>query len=68
MSFVIVFDIPKALAVERVRINRKLNRVGAVRIQDSFWRSDRLNDLINIGIEIRKIGGKSEILEEKFLL
>jgi CRISPR/Cas system-associated endoribonuclease Cas2 len=42
MSFVIVFDIPKSQAVEKVRINRELKRMGAQLLQDSFWRLDDL--------------------------
>lgn len=66
MSFVIVFDIPSLLRTERKRITRELNRNG-VKIQDSFWRSDNLKFLIEIGNRIRKTGGSAEILEEKFL-
>jgi CRISPR/Cas system-associated endoribonuclease Cas2 len=67
MSFIIVFDIPKSQAVEKVRINRKLKRIGAQLLQDSFWRLDDLNALIEIASWIRKIGGKASILEEKFI-
>lgn len=67
MSFVIVFDIPRFEKTERVRIHRELVRGGAQMIQDSFWKSDGLKFLIDIGIRIRKIGGTATILEEKFL-
>lgn len=67
MSFVIVFDIPKFEKTERVRIHRELVRGGARMIQDSFWKSDSLKFLIEIGMRIRKVGGTAEILEEKFL-
>ncbi|MEM5797122.1 MAG: hypothetical protein QXD72_03135 [Candidatus Aenigmatarchaeota archaeon] len=67
MSFVIIFDIPKVEKTERVRIHRELVRSGAELIQDSFWRSDNLKFLIDIGMRIRKIGGSATILEEKFL-
>jgi len=67
MSFVIVFDIPVREKVEKVRINRELRRMGARRVQDSFWRHENLNQLVNLAIRIRSIGGKAEILEEKFL-
>ncbi len=67
MSFVIVFDIPRSEKTERVRIHRGLIRGGAEMIQDSFWKSDSLKFLIDIGMRIRKIGGSATILEEKFL-
>ena len=67
MSFVMVFDIPRSEMTERRRIHRELVRGGAVRILDSFWRSDKIKFLIAMGIRIRKTGGKATILEEKFL-
>ena len=67
MSFVIVFDIPRSEMTERRRLHRELVRGGAVKIQDSFWRSDRIQFLIDVGMRIRKIGGRASILEEKFL-
>jgi len=67
MSFVIVFDIPRVEATEKVRINRELHRAGARKIQDSFWKHTNLKFLIDLALRIRKIGGKAEILEEKFI-
>jgi len=67
VSFVIVFDIPRSEMTERRRLHRELVRGGAVKIQDSFWRSDRIQFLIDVGMRIRKIGGRASILEEKFL-
>lgn len=67
MAFVIVFDIPRWQATEKVRINRRLHKIGAERIQDSLWRHENLNELIEIAIRIRGIGGKAGILEEKFI-
>ena len=67
MSYVIVFDIPRNLAVERVRMHRELRKIGAKNIQHSLWRHKNLKSLIKIGIEIRKLGGRAEILEEKLL-
>ena len=67
MSFVIVFDIPRFEKTERVRIHRELVRGGAEKIQDSFWKSEKMKFLIEIGMRIRKLGGRASILEEKFL-
>lgn len=67
MNFVIVFDIPKLEKTERVRIHRELVRGGARMIQDSFWKSDNLKFLVEIGTRIRKIGGSATVLEERFL-
>ncbi len=67
MSFVIAFDIPRSEQTERRRLHRELVRGGAVRIQDSFWRSEKIKFLIELGMRIKKIGGRATILEEKFL-
>ena len=67
MSFVIVFDIPFGLETEKRRINRELHRMGAKMIQQSFWRHENLKELISLAIRIRNIGGRAEILEEKFI-
>lgn len=67
MSFVLVFDIPRSLATEKVRINRELHRADAVRVQDSFWKHNDLKTLMKIAMHIRRVGGQAEILEETFL-
>ncbi len=67
MSFLIVFDIPRSEMTEKRRIHRELVRGGAEKIQDSFWKSDKIKFLIDVGMSIRKIGGRATILEEKFL-
>lgn len=67
MSFVIVFDMPRTEMTERRRLHRELVRGGAEMVQDSFWKSDDMKFLIDIGMRIRKTGGSATILEEKFL-
>ncbi len=67
MGFVLVFDLPRNLAVERVRLHRELTRLGAKNVQHSLWSHDDLNSLMKLGIEIRKLGGRAKILEERFL-
>lgn len=67
MGFVIVFDMPRSEQTERRRLHRELVRGGAEMRQDSFWRSDNLKFLIDMGMRIRKIGGTATILEERFL-
>lgn len=66
-SFVLVFDIPKEMQRERRTINRELHRADAERVQDSFWKHNNLKILMEIAMHIRRVGGKAEILEEKFL-
>lgn len=66
-GFVLVFDLPRELSTEKVRINRELKRVGARMIQFSVWELDNLKTLIKIAQQIKKVGGKAVILEERFL-
>ncbi len=67
MSFVLVYDIPFGLDTEKRRVNRMLHRTGARCVQQSFWRCDDLKNLVSIGMCVRRLGGKAEILEERFL-
>lgn len=67
MGFVLVFDFPRSLTTERRRLNRMLHRINARKIQDSFWRCENLNSLMEIALYIKSFGGKAEILEEKFI-
>ncbi len=66
-SFVLVFDMPRSMQTERRILNRELHRAGAKRVQDSFWKLNDLDKLMQIAMHIRNIGGHAEILEEKFL-
>jgi hypothetical protein len=67
MSFVLIYDLPREFTTERKQLNLKLKRANAKKIQHSFWKHDDINMLIKIAIWIRNIGGKAEILEERFL-
>lgn len=67
MSNILIFDIPKGETILNVKVNRKLKEIGAVKIQNSVWRSDNLKELIKIAIWIRNVGGKAKVLEEKII-
>ncbi len=64
---VLIYDMPLDKKSNARRIQRKLNSIGAKMIQQSVWKTNNLKDLIYIGVEIRKLGGRAEILEERFL-
>ena len=66
-EFILVFDVPRELDVERKRINLELKRINAEMIQFSVWRSKNLKELISIASFIKKIGGKAFILKEIFI-
>jgi CRISPR/Cas system-associated endoribonuclease Cas2 len=67
MTFVIAFDFPRSLPTQRRKLNRLLHRIGAEKVQDSFWKCNDLKALTKIPLFIKSWGGKAEILEEKFL-
>ena len=66
-KFVIVFDLPREFHSERKRVNLELKRINAKMIQFSVWESEKLKELMAIALIIKRFGGVSKILEEKFL-
>ena len=67
MSFILAFDFPKRLSTERRKLNRMLHRIGAKKLQDSFWKHERLEELIEVARFIVASGGRASILEEKLV-
>jgi len=67
MNNVLIFDIPFGHETEKRQINRMLRKADATMLQQSVWKHKDLKTLIKIGIKIRNLGGKAEILEERFL-
>jgi hypothetical protein len=66
-NFIISFDIPREMNSLRVRVFRKLKKNDARMIHESLWESPSLQNLIDTALTIKQHGGKSKILEEKFI-
>jgi hypothetical protein len=66
-EYILSFDLPKELDAERKRINRDLRGIDAKMIHHSFWKSEKLKELISIAQFIKNSGGKARILEEKLI-
>lgn len=66
-EFILVFDLPREKGTVKVRAWRDLQKMGAKMIQFSLWKSDRLDELIKLAIDIKRSGGSARILEEKFI-
>ena len=66
-EYVLTFDIPRELASVRKKVHRDLIRIGAKKLQHSFWKSDKLQDFMTIAIFIKKAQGQATILEEKLI-
>jgi CRISPR/Cas system-associated endoribonuclease Cas2 len=62
---IIIFDIPRKNPILAVKVNRKLKKINAKKIQNSVWRSENFDELVKIALWIRNAGGKAMILEEK---
>jgi hypothetical protein len=66
-NFIISFDIPKEMIALRVKVFRELRRMNAKMIHESLWESPLLQNLTDIALKIKQHGGRSRILEEKFV-
>lgn len=65
--YILMFDIPRENTILAVKVNRKLKKINAEKVQNSVWRSENLDELINIALWIRNSGGKAQIIEEKIV-
>lgn len=63
-DFILMFDIPRKNGTLKRSINRKLHRINAKMIQKSVWKSNNLNDLVQIASTIKQEGGQATILKE----
>ena len=66
-EFILVFDLPREMGSVKVRTWRELQKISAKMIQFSIWKSEKIDELIQLAIEIKKSGGSAKILEEKFV-
>jgi len=55
------------MAPVRSRIHRRLTAIQSTKVHDSFWKSEKLDELIDMATEIKRFGGQASILEEKFV-
>lgn len=66
-EFVLVFDLPREMGTVKVRTWRELQKIDARMIQFSIWKSEKLDELMKLAIDIKKSGGTAKIMEEKFV-
>ncbi len=67
MEFLLMFDVPLGEESVKRQTHRLLTRSGAKMLQQSVWKHESLQELIDIATFIKKSGGDARILEEKFL-
>ncbi len=63
----LIYDMPPERKSDARSIQRKLNMMGARMVQQSVWKTEKIKELMGLGVEIRKLGGRAEILEERLL-
>lgn len=66
-EFILTFDLPREMGTVKVRTWRELQRMDAKMIQFSMWKSEKLDELIKLAIDIKKSGGTAKILKEQFV-
>lgn len=66
-EFILVFDLPREMGTVKVRTWRELQKIDARMIQFSIWKSEKLDELMKLAIDIKKSGGTAKIMEEKFV-
>ena len=67
MNYILAFDIPAEFSYFKLQINRRLKRIGAKMVQKALWSHSNLEELIKIGLQIKNIGGKARVMEEKLI-
>jgi CRISPR/Cas system-associated endoribonuclease Cas2 len=65
MSYLIVYDIRRLDNRMRLWVNRRLHKLGALKLQHSVWESDELEGLQGLVISIKSRGGKAFVLEKR---
>jgi hypothetical protein len=61
--YLIIFQLGSDSSALKLKINRKLNKIGARMIQKSVWTHESAQKLIEIASFIRARGGKAMVLE-----
>ena len=61
--YLIIFQLEGSSKVLKLKINRKLKKIGAKMIQKSVWAHESAQKLIEIASFIKARGGKAMVLE-----
>jgi hypothetical protein len=67
MSYVIVDDIKRLDAATRLNVNRRLRKLGALKLQHSVWVHNDLSELKNLADAIKSSGGNAFIMHKKIV-
>jgi CRISPR-associated endonuclease Cas2 len=67
MSYLIIYDIKRLDSATRLRVNRRLRRLGALKLQHSVWESDDISELKNLVGAIKSSGGNAFITRKRIV-
>jgi CRISPR-associated endonuclease Cas2 len=67
MSYLIVYDIKRLDNAMRLRVNRHLRKLGALRLQHSVWELNKFDHLLELAVSIKSVGGKAIIVKKHVL-
>jgi CRISPR-associated endonuclease Cas2 len=68
MSYLIVYDIKRLDNATRLRVNRRLRKLGALKIQHSVWEFTDFFELKNLAEFIVSTGGKGIVLRKEIVV
>ncbi len=67
MSYLIIYDIKRLDTTTRLRVNRRLRRLGALKLQHSVWESNDISELKNLVLVIKSSGGNAFIMRKRIV-
>jgi CRISPR-associated endonuclease Cas2 len=65
MSYLIVYDIRRLDNAMRLKVNRRLRKLGALRLQHSVWELNESDHLQGLAVSIKSAGGKAFVLKKR---
>ena len=65
MSYLIIYDIRRLDNAMRLRVNRRLRKIGALKLQHSVWELNDFAHLRALAISIKSANGKALVLKKQ---
>jgi CRISPR-associated endonuclease Cas2 len=65
MSYLIIYDIRRLDNATRLRVNRYLRKLGALKLQHSVWEFNSFTHLRALAISIKSTGGRAIVMKKR---
>jgi len=65
MSYLLIYDIRRPDNATRLRVNRRLRGLGALKLQHSVWELNGLAHLQALAGSIKSMGGKAFVVKKQ---